>query len=576
MDLNTALLWFIGASGVLALEQLWETGFNRGRLAQLGVVAATMGLAVWLVPAWSGFILLPVWLVVELLPPLAEGVVGSLLHRQRYVAASWLSRIVAWLRPFGETRRLPGLVRGLVLMESRDQHAALEQLRSLMQGETPLSHMARVLVAAHSGDWPALIAWIHDPCTPRSVLDQPLILEGYLRALGETGRPGAMLIELQRLVLDSRQLLPPLLLDMTKAEAAAFAGEVELTIELLGKAPSDLQAGIRDFWQATALQAAGRNEEAALVLQHLVEFSHRRPLAQRAERRLAQPVRTVTAGALSPEAVEILRKLRRGGTADIVAWPSPVQSHIRMTLALAATMLVVFLAEIPIWVPVDQPLVLDERTREAIGWKLFEVPAAGGRWEVWFPGGSQWEPNLVELGARLVPVELEEGEWWRIVTAAFLHFGPIHFLMNTLALGFLGMRLERTWGSLFMLGCFLLGACGATGLAPLFMWEATLEEPTILVGASGGAMALIGGILAHTGWWWGVGGNRELGRQFRILALIVVMQSAFDFNTPHISAASHLIGLALGLAYGAVLSAIRERRNVGSGARGWGAGNRAP
>ena len=40
-----------------------------------------------------------------------------------------------------------------------------------------------------------------------------------------------------------------------------------------------------------------------------------------------------------------------------------------------------------------------------------------------------------------------QGDWWRLVTAAFLHYGPVHLLLNMVALYWFGSLLEQRIGS---------------------------------------------------------------------------------------------------------------------------------
>src|SRR5699024_5481851 len=60
-------------------------------------------------------------------------------------------------------------------------------------------------------------------------------------------------------------------------------------------------------------------------------------------------------------------------------------------------------------------------------------------------GGSTLE-NLVKFGAKYNPAIID-GQWWRIISSMFLHVGFIHFLMNMIALYYLGIAVERIYGS---------------------------------------------------------------------------------------------------------------------------------
>ena len=66
--------------------------------------------------------------------------------------------------------------------------------------------------------------------------------------------------------------------------------------------------------------------------------------------------------------------------------------------------------------------------------------------------------------ARRQLVGLGEGDWYRLITAAFLHYGPIHLAMNMLALWWIGRPLEDYLGPLRYLLLYLVsGLAGSAG-----------------------------------------------------------------------------------------------------------------
>ena len=72
--------------------------------------------------------------------------------------------------------------------------------------------------------------------------------------------------------------------------------------------------------------------------------------------------------------------------------------------------------------------------------------------------------------ARIATVRRRQGDWWRLITAAFLHYGPFHLILNMLGLYWFGSLLEQRIGSgrflLIYLVSGLAGSAGALLLAP--------------------------------------------------------------------------------------------------------------
>jgi len=63
---------------------------------------------------------------------------------------------------------------------------------------------------------------------------------------------------------------------------------------------------------------------------------------------------------------------------------------------------------------------------------------------------------------------IAHGEWYRLFTAMFLHYGVLHLLMNMYALWFLGRDIERAHGPLRFVGLYLLAGLGGNVAAYLF------------------------------------------------------------------------------------------------------------
>jgi rhomboid protease GluP len=165
-------------------------------------------------------------------------------------------------------------------------------------------------------------------------------------------------------------------------------------------------------------------------------------------------------------------------------------------------------------------------------------------------GGSTNPLTLHRLGA-LEPSAVRFGsEYWRMLTALFLHYGPLHLLFNLYALFVIGPGLERIIGSVrFTLYYLLAGLGSSAGVLLWRFWD--LSRPEQLVGASGCVMGVVGVwagyLLRHRH-------EPFAGRRLRNIVLIVAIQTAFDLSTPQVSMAAHLSGLASGFALGLLVS----------------------
>lgn len=94
--------------------------------------------------------------------------------------------------------------------------------------------------------------------------------------------------------------------------------------------------------------------------------------------------------------------------------------------------------------------------------------------------------TLVALGGLNHGLVLEQGQWYRLLTAALLHGDAIHLLMNGIALYYAGTILERLVGRAWFAALFVLGALAGS------MASLAINPPNVVsVGASGAIMALL-------------------------------------------------------------------------------------
>jgi membrane associated rhomboid family serine protease len=141
-------------------------------------------------------------------------------------------------------------------------------------------------------------------------------------------------------------------------------------------------------------------------------------------------------------------------------------------------------------------------------------------------------------------IGVAEGEWWRLITAAFLHYGPLHLGMNMLVLWFIGPALESYLGHWrYLLLYVVSGLAGSAGALLLSPDSAT-------VGASGAIWGLMGAALVLELRRIYVFGGSAMG--------LVVLNLVLTFLVPGVSIGGHIGGLIGGAAAIMVFIALRR------------------
>jgi rhomboid protease GluP len=173
-----------------------------------------------------------------------------------------------------------------------------------------------------------------------------------------------------------------------------------------------------------------------------------------------------------------------------------------------------------------------------------------------FMGGFTAQPGLMLLhGATWSEPVRDHGEYYRLVSAIFVHANLIHLLLNGYGLHILGPALEKFYGWQKFLIIFVFSGLGGTA-ATLFFGNV----PS--VGASGAIFGIIGGT--------GVLGlkYRKLlpkeiaSRMTRGAVILFVANVAIGMMVPNIDMAAHLGGAAAGVAITFVVpSDIIRRKN---------------
>jgi membrane associated rhomboid family serine protease len=155
----------------------------------------------------------------------------------------------------------------------------------------------------------------------------------------------------------------------------------------------------------------------------------------------------------------------------------------------------------------------------------------------------------------LIPSLVAGGDYWRLVTSGFLHFGnyggygPVHLIFNMFALYVLGRDLEIVLGRVRFLAVYVLALLGGSVAVMLFG-----ESLGSVAGASGAIYGLFGGIAVVV---------FRAKMNPRPVLILLGINIVLSITLPGISLLGHLGGLVVGaLATAALVYAPRNENLV--------------
>lgn len=162
-------------------------------------------------------------------------------------------------------------------------------------------------------------------------------------------------------------------------------------------------------------------------------------------------------------------------------------------------------------------------------------------------GSSEDTGIMVQYGALYAPLVVLKKEYYRLVTAMFMHFGIHHLVNNMLVLFVLGDNLERALGRVKYLIFYMACGIGANLVSVYVYW--TTEPNVLSAGASGAVFGVVGGLIYAV--------LRNKGRledlSSRQLILMAVFSLYLGFTNTGTNNTAHMSGIILGLLMGAVL-----------------------
>jgi rhomboid protease GluP len=483
----------------------------RGWAIVSAIILAITLVALWRYPKQAGLWGGSLWLAFMLVPTMSLAMVNHLAAKQNYQLAQFIAAGLRLLHPFDGLWQYPQLLRALALAQQGKFKSAIAILKKYAQGDGASYKSAKALTFRIKADWHKLHNWLAAEF-PDPKKDSYLAAY-HARAWAEMGDLNALFETLDYFQHQPETAINPKDMLMIRLFGLAFGGEVEQLENMLSdRRLKHLTGAAQQFWLATAAIATGKKElelKARHQLEQLAANSDdailKRAIEWRLSHQLANPKQVLTPAnqrILQATSLEAAHDAKYSGA---LAFTS---DRAYATYALIALNLAVFGLELAI-------------------------------------GGSTDLNKLYQLGAVERSAVFQNGEWWRLLNATFLHYGSLHLIMNMFGLYFLGVFVETSLGLWRYLVVYFVSGMGSMLIVTFLSGPEQLT-----VGASGAIMGMVGatGAILWLAW------RRERAKlamqRLRTILFIIGFQIFFDLSTPNVSFVGHMSGLILGAIVG--------------------------
>ena len=161
-------------------------------------------------------------------------------------------------------------------------------------------------------------------------------------------------------------------------------------------------------------------------------------------------------------------------------------------------------------------------------------------------GDTENSNFMIQMGA-VWPPYVKDGEYWRLLTATFMHFGFEHILNNMLVLACAGPILEQGLGHIKYLFLYLIAGVGGSTLSYLQMLQN--GENSVSAGASGAIFGIIGALL----WIVIVHKGRYETLTGRGLLFMIVIGLYYGMTSGDVDNWAHIGGLLMGFVLAVIL-----------------------
>jgi len=462
-------------------------------------------------PRWSGILSLMLWGVGIILPLWGWQQLNSAIAQYHYDRALKLAKLLPWLHGGDGWRQFQSTLKLLYKDDALAIPEMSRQISASNQALAPFSlSLLQFRLLAHlyhrSAYWPDLLAWF-DSIYPLSLWQQdPILRLYYLRALGETNRIEQLLWEIHHLETQRKFRSRSRFLNEARLLGFAFCGQGEWVERLITQDLKPFPPSQAEFWRLTAQMVQGENTlDAFLTLSEYPSTALHKAIAWRLARPPQQRDRILS----DSIAAQILQQIEKTFNEE-KAYSSALKFSKRFAKATSLLILLNFVV---------------------FGLQIYTLQ-------------QQTPENLLLWGA-LNPNALIQGQWWRAISANFLHANSLHLVANMLGLYLLGPFVEFSLGVRRYLGLYLLTGIGAmvlyTGISLNFG-----GGDRLLIGASAAIMGMLGAIAAILLRGWIYEASSLARRRLQLVAIAIGFQLCFDLLVPQVSILAHILGLIVG------------------------------
>lgn len=163
---------------------------------------------------------------------------------------------------------------------------------------------------------------------------------------------------------------------------------------------------------------------------------------------------------------------------------------------------------------------------------------------------------MLQHGALYIPVVFQNGEYYRLITSMFLHFGFSHLANNMVMLFLMGWILEKEIGSVRFVLIYFLSGLGGDLL--YILYSIRMDEYAVSAGASGAIFGIVGALLYIA-----IRNRGHIGNiTGRGIIFMIFCSLYYGYSSTGVNNLAHIGGLCTGFL---VAILLYRKRNLESG-----------